>query len=230
MRLEQAGRTHLLEPLLAAHAGSVVEHDALRHPAEPFEQVLQRLARALRILPGHQLRGRDVRMREIQHEVVHARQRAPPLNVDLAEIGLRLARMPHEVHEPRGAFLRAMLVAQPGHRPGHRRQGDLRAMLVAQTLPYPSGRVTLLAPRPPVLGEPLLDQGNSLVDHRRTAPPHRRPWRQVLHFQVLADRGLAHPDLPGDRGDGIPVPSQLTNRLNFGHADHLPFQPSLIHD
>ena len=28
-RLEQAGQTHLLEPLLAAHARGVVEHDAL---------------------------------------------------------------------------------------------------------------------------------------------------------------------------------------------------------
>lgn len=48
-RLEQAGPADAAPAGPASHASGVVEHDAFGHAAEPFEQVQQRLARALRV-------------------------------------------------------------------------------------------------------------------------------------------------------------------------------------
>lgn len=104
-RLEQARQPHPLEHP-APHARGVIEHDPRRHAAQPLEDVAKRLARALSVLPGHKLARADVRIREIQHEMTHARHLAPEPDVDLAEIGLRLARMPHQV-EVAGLALRA---------------------------------------------------------------------------------------------------------------------------
>lgn len=223
-RLEQAGQTHLLEPLLAAHARGVVEHDALGHAAEPSEQILERLARALRVLAGHQLARRHVRIRETKHEMMHTFQPAAPIHVDLAEIGLGPAGMPHQVEVPRLAF-RGELAPKAGHRPGHCRQRHLRALLVAQPLPHACRGMPPPMPCPAVLGEPLLDRRHVLVDRRRAPLPHGRLGRQVAGLRIFAHGRLARPDLPGYRRDGLAVPSQLANRLNPGHADHLPFRP-----
>ena len=109
-RLEQARQPHPLEHP-APHARGVIEHDPRRHAAQPLEDVAKRLARALSVLPGHKLARADVRIREIQHEMTHARHLAPEPDVDLAEIGLRLARMPHQV-EVAGLALRGELAPQ----------------------------------------------------------------------------------------------------------------------
>lgn len=217
--LEQLGQPHVVAPFPAAHARGVVVHDPLRDPAQPLENILERLARALRVLPGHQLADADVRIREIQHEMMHARRRAAPVHVDLAEVGPRLARMPHQVQKPRIAIGREF-TSQLGHLAAHRRQRHLRAILVTQPLPDKSRRMPLLMPSPPILREPSLDHGRPLVDHRRSRRPHRWLGRQVAHPRVLAHRGLAHPRLPGDRGDTFADSPQLANRLNLGHADH----------
>ena len=225
-RLEQAGPA---DPAAgpASHARGVVEHDAFGHAAEPFEQVQQRLARAFRVLAGHELGQADVRVREVQHEMAHALDRAPVEHVDLAEIGLGLARMPYQVHE-RAAGIHGGLASEPGHGPGHGRQRHLGAVLVAQPLPYPGRGVTLLAPIAAVLGQPLLDQGQVRVDHRTAPFPDGRLLGQVVHPEVLAHRGLAHVLLARYRRYGFAVPSHTADRLYLGHADHLPFRPFLV--
>lgn len=152
-RLEQARQPHPLEHP-APHARGVIEHDPRRHAAQPLEDVAKRLARALSVLPGHQLARADVRIREIQHEMTHARHLAPEPDVDLAEIGLRLARMPHQV-EVAGLALRGELAPQLRDLPRHGRQRHLRPVLVTQTLPYPGRGMPLLAPRAAILREPL---------------------------------------------------------------------------
>ena len=222
-RLEQAGQADLVEPS-AAHAGGIVVHDAPGHPAQPFEQVPEGLARAFRVLPGHQLARPDVRVREIQHEMPHPRHDAPVAHVDLAEVRLAFARMPRQVQETHLA-LRHELTLQPGHRPGHRRQRRLHPVLVTQPLVDARRRVTLLVPGLPVLGEHALDHGNPLVEHRATASPYRRPGRQVVGLEILAHGRLADLLAARDRGDGLPIPAPLTDRLYLGHADHLPFRP-----
>lgn len=225
-RLEQAGQTHPLERP-AAHARGIVEHDPRRHAAQPLEDVAKRLARALRVLPGHQLARPDVRIREVQHEMTHARHLAPVPDVDLAEIGLRLARMPHQIKET-GLALRGELAPERRDLPRHRRQRHLRPILVAQTLPYACGRMPLLAPRTTIPREPLLDHRHVPVDDRlRAPPPDRRPGRQVPGLQVLAHRRLADVLAARYRCDGLAVHPATADRLDFGHADHLPFRTSL---
>ena len=226
-RLEQAGPADAAPAGPASHASGVVEHDAFGHAAEPFEQVQRRLARALRVLAGHELGQTDVRVREVQHEVAHALGRAPVKHVDLAEIGLGLARMPHQVHE-RAARLHGRLAPEPGHGPGHGRQRHLGAVLVAQPLPYPGRGVTLLAPAGAVLGEPLPDQRQIRVDYRPAPFPHGRFLGQVVHPEVLAHGGLAHVLPARYRRYGFAVPSHTTDRLYLGHAGHLPFRPFLV--
>lgn len=81
-------------PVEPSHAGRVVEHDTAGHPAKAFEQVPERLARAFRVLPGGQARHRGVRVREQEHEEVHARAHAPPVHVGLAEVRLGLRLVP----------------------------------------------------------------------------------------------------------------------------------------
>ena len=159
-----------------ANAGGVVIHDAFGHPAQPFEQVPEGLARALRVLPGHQLARPDVRVREIQHEMPHSRHDAPVAHVDLAEVRLAFARMPRQVQET-GLPLRRGLAPEPRHGPGHRRQRHPGPVLVAQPLMDAGRGMPLLAPGLPVLGEHTLDHGQPLVDHRTTTSPHGRPGR-----------------------------------------------------
>lgn len=225
-RLEQAGPA---DPAAgpASHARGVVEHDAFGHAPEPFEQVQQRLARALRVLAGHELRQADVRVREVQHEMAHALDRAPVNHVNLAEIGLGLARMPYQIHE-RVAGLHGGFASEPGHGPGHGRQRHLDAVLVAQTLPYPGSGVPLLAPVAAVPREPLLDQGQVRVDHRPASFPYGWFLGQVIHPKILSHRGLAHVLLARYRRYGFAVPSHTADRLYLGHADHLPFRPFLL--
>ena len=69
-------------------------------------------------------------------------------------IGLRLARMPHQV-EVAGLALRGELAPQLRDLPRHGRQRHLRPVLVTQTLPYPGRGMPLLAPRAAILREPL---------------------------------------------------------------------------
>lgn len=225
-RLEQAGPADTAAGS-ASHARGVVEHDAFGHAAEPFEQVLQRLARAFRVLAGHELGQADVRVREVQHEVSHALGRAPMKHVDLAEIGRGLARMPHQVHE-RAARLHGRLAPEPGHGPGHGRQRHFGAVLVAQTFPYPGRGVPLFAPAGAVLREPLPDQGKVRVDYRPARPPDGRFLGQVVHPEVLSHSGLAHVLPARYRRYGFAVPSHTTDRLYLGHAGHLPFRSLLV--
>ena len=115
--LEQVRQARLALPVpLMAHAGGVIEHDPLRHTAQPLEQVAQRQARALSVLARHQLHQTDVRIREIKHEMMHPLHHAAQQHVDLAEIGLRLAWMPYQIHE-RLITLRRELTPEPRHRP-----------------------------------------------------------------------------------------------------------------
>ena len=225
--LEQVRQARLALPVpLMAHAGGVIEHDPLRHTAQPLEQVAQRQARALSVLARHQLHQTDVRIREIKHEMMHPLHHAAQQHVDLAEIGLRLAWMPYQIHE-RLITLRRELTPEPRHRPRHRGQGDLRAMLVPQPLPDPGRGMPLLAPVRAILREPLLDHGQIRVDHRRARLSHRRHGRQILLREVLTHRRLADMCFPRDRRDGFPVPPQTTDRLYLGHADHNPFRSFL---
>ena len=218
-RLEQARQPHPLEHP-APHARGVIEHDPRRHAAQPLEDVAKRLARALSVLPGHKLARADVRIREIQHEMTHARHLAPEPDVDLAEIGLRLARMPHQV-EVAGLALRGELAPQLRDLPRHGRQRHLRPVLVTQTLPYPGRGMPLLAPRAAILREPLLDHRHVTVDDRlRVFPPDRRPGRQIPRLQVLAHRRLADVLATRYRRDRLAVHPATANRLDFGHADH----------
>lgn len=186
----------------------------------------QYTAQTRSVLARHQLHQTDVRIREIKHEMMHPLHHAAQQHVDLAEIGLRLARMPYQIHE-RLITLRRELTPEPRHRPRHRGQGDLRAMLVPQPLPDPGRGMPLLAPVRAILREPLLDHGQIRVDHRRARLSHRRHGRQILLREVLTHRRLADMCFPRDRRDGFPVPPQTTDRLYLGHADHNPFRSFL---
>ena len=200
------------------------EHDAFGHAPEPLEQVRQRLARALRVLAGHEPRQADVRVREVQHEMAHALDRAPVKHVDLAEIGPGLTRMPYQAHE-RAAGIHGGFASESGHGPGHGRQRRIDAVLVAQTLPYPGSGVPLLAPIAAVLREPPLDQGRVRVDHRTAPFPDGRLLGRVVHPEILSHGGFAHVPLARYRRYGFAVPSHTADRLYPGHADCLPFRP-----
>ena len=149
----------------------------------------------------------------------HSRHDAPVAHVDLAEVRLAFARMPRQVQET-GLPLRRGLAPEPRHGPGHRRQRHPGPVLVAQPLMDAGRGMPLLAPGLPVLGEHALDHGQPLVDHRTTTSPHGRPGRQVVGLEILAHGRLADPLAARDRGDGLPIPAPLTDRLYLGHADH----------
>lgn len=87
----------------------------------------------------------------MMHPLHHAAQQ----HVDLAEIGLHLARTPYQVHERLVAPGREPAPG-PRHRPRHRGQGDLRAMPVPRPLPDPGRSMPLLAPVRTIPREPLL--------------------------------------------------------------------------
>ena len=189
--LEQVRQARLALPVpLMAHAGGVIEHDPLRHTAQPLEQVAQRQARALSVLARHQLHQTDVRIREIKHEMMHPLHHAAQQHVDLAEIGLRLAWMPYQIHE-RLITLRRELTPEPRHRPRHRGQGDLRAMLVPQPLPDPGRGMPLLAPVRAILREPLLDHGQI-----RVRPPTRAAFSPTARPTDPPSRGTYAPSAP----------------------------------
>lgn len=101
---EHLGVAHLAGTPPPADARGVVEHDARRHAAQTGEQVLQGLAGAFGVLARRQARDGGVRMREREHEIMHAPAHALPVHVALAEIGLRLARMPRQVQKAALAF------------------------------------------------------------------------------------------------------------------------------
>lgn len=209
-----------------AHAGGVIEHDPLRHTAQPLEQVARRQARAPSVLARHQPHQTDVRIREIKHEMMHPPHHAAQQHVDLAEIGPRPARMPYQAHE-RLITLRREPAPEPRHRPRHRGQGDLRAMPVPRPLPDPGRGMPPLAPVRAILREPLPDHGQIRVDHRRARLSRRRHGRQILLREVLTHRRLADMCFPRDRRDGFPVPPRTTDGLYSGHADHNPFRSFL---
>ena len=159
--------------------------------------------------------------------MAHALGRAPVKHVDLAEIGLGLARMPYQVHE-RVAGLHGGFASESGHGPGHGRQRHIGGVLVTQPFPYPGRGVPLLASIAAVLCEPPLDQGQVRVDHRPASFPYGRFLGQVIHPEVLSHRGLAHVLFARYRRYGFAVPSHTADRLYLGHADHLPFRPFLV--
>ena len=101
---EHLGVAHFAGTPPPADARGVVEHDARRHAAQTGEQVLQGLAGAFGVLARRQARDGGVRMREREHEIMHAPAHALPVHVALAEIGLRLARMPRQVQKAALAF------------------------------------------------------------------------------------------------------------------------------
>lgn len=172
--LEQVRQARLALPVpLMAHAGGVIEHDPLRHTAQPLEQVAQRQARALSVLARHQLHQTDVRIREIKHEMMHPLHHAAQQHVDLAEIGLRLAWMPYQIHE-RLITLRRELTPEPRHRPRHRGQGDLRAMLVPQPAPRSWSRYAAACASSRDPPRATARSRADTVDHRRARLSHRR--------------------------------------------------------
>ena len=173
-----------------AHAGGVIEHDPLRHTAQPLEQVAQRQARALSVPARHRLHQTDVRIRETRHEMMHPLHHAAQQHVDLAEIGLRLARVPYQVHE-RLVTLRREPAPGPRHRPRHRGQGDHHAM------PAPPDRSQILVAVCRCLRQFARSSashcstaGRYGSDRRRTRLSRRRHGRQILLREVLTHRRL----------------------------------------
>ena len=205
-----------------AHAGGVIEHDPLRHTAQPLEQVARRQARALSVPARHRPHQTDVRIRETRHEMMHPLHHATQQHVDLAEIGLHLARTPYQVHERLVAPGRE---PAPGlrHRPRHRGQGDLRAMPVPRPLPDPGRGMPLLAPVRTILREPLLRPraNTGPTANARVLPADGTADRSSLarHLRTVGTAGMR---LPRDRRDGLPVPPQTTDRPYLGHAGHNP--------
>lgn len=109
-RLEEPRRAHPAAHA-AAHAGGVVEHYARWHAADVLEDVLQSLADALGVLSREHLGESDVGERERQHEEAQPAPEPVDIEVRLAEVGLGLAWLPHEVEvaapglAPLGALL-----------------------------------------------------------------------------------------------------------------------------
>lgn len=204
------------------HAGGVIEHDPLRHTAQPLEQVAQRQARALSVPARHRLHQTDFRIRETRHEMMHPLHHAAQQHVDLAEIGLRLARVPYQVHE-RLVTLRREPAPGPRHRPRHRGQGDLPAMLVPRPLPDPGRGMPLLAPVRAILREPLLrpraDTGPTADARGFPADGTADRSSFARYLRTVGSAGMC---FPRDRRDGFPVPPQTTDRLYLGHAGHNP--------
>ena len=223
-RREHLRRPHgVADP--AADARGVVEHDALGHAGHVLEDVAQRLAHALGVLAGEDLRHPHVGVREGHDEEAHAPADAAHVEIGLAEVGLRIAWRPVEVEVL--LALRAPLEPEAPHVVAHRRLADVGPGLVAQAHPDAVGGVALLAPVALVLVEPALYERAVAVERAGPAPRGRGPLRQVLRRQVLVDGVARHLELPGYLGDGIAVHPQLEYRIGFGHADHS-FLASLV--
>lgn len=154
-----------LEPVVGAHpgeepglghlgsapapgAGGVVEHDAVRDAADVPEGVLEPLADALGRLAGEQLAEPHVGVGEAEREEVHARLLPLEDHVDVAEVGLRLAGRPHQLHE--GHVRRPHLGPPLAHVSLHDAVAALVGRLPEQALVDPLGGVALLAPHAPV--------------------------------------------------------------------------------
>lgn len=209
----------------AAHAGSVVEQDAPGHARHVLEYVAQRLAHALGVLAGEHLGDAHVRIGERHDEEAHARAHAADVEVGLAEVRLRVARLPFEVEVLLAA--RAALELDAPDVVAHGRLGDVGAGLVAQAGPDAAGGVALLAPVALVLVEPTLDERPVAVEHAALGARGGRPLREVVHREVLVDGVPGNLELPGYLGDRVALHPELAYRICLGHADHS-FLASLV--
>ena len=217
-RLEQVRQARLALPVPALWPAGDRTRSAPAHRPATRTGCATR-ARALSVLARHQLHQTDVRIREIKHEMMHPLHHAAQQHVDLAEIGLRLARMPYQIHE-RLITLRRELTPEPRHRrvtvdgrpPRHARPSS-RSQIHGRGMP-------LLAPVRAILREPLLDHGRDAgrsptraafsPTARPTDPPSRNYLRTVGSLTCVF-RAIDATDSP--------VP-QTTDRLYLGHADH----------
>ncbi len=217
---EQLGLGHL-RPAPAPGSGRVVEDDPRGHAADVLEDVAQPLADALAGLAGEQLAEGHVREGEAQHEQVHPDGRPGDLDVDVAEIGLRLAGAPDELHVL-GAAGRDLGPA-PAHVVLHSPVAALVGRLLHEPLVYPPRAVALLAPDARVVVEDRVDEGLVGVEDRWPRLRLRHQWREVVHREVFPDGGLRDARPPLDLGVGEPPARHLPYTFHYGHADH-PFR------
>ena len=208
-----------------ADLGCVVEDGAHRHAAEELEHVPEPLADALGGLAPEDLGEPDVGVRERDREEVAAGDDAAHAEVRLPEVDLALAREPVEQEEPlrlAGVELGGELLAPALDVPLDGRVGALEAFLPDEAVVDPLRGVALLEPAAPVLQQPRVDQLREGLEQRRLGRPadRRRPLGEVRLPQVLPHRGLGDPGVPGDRGDGRPVPPELSDIVDLVHADH----------
>ena len=172
---------------LMAHAGGVIEHDPLRHTAQPLEQVAQRRARALSVLARHQLHQTDVRIREIKHEMMI--RCTTPRNSTSTSPKSACASPGCHTRSMNASSLRRELTPEPRHRPRHRGQGDSPPYVVPQPPQIPGRgmpKACASSRDPPrATARSRADTGRSrralaFTDgHGRTDPPFARYLRTV---------------------------------------------------
>src|SRR5277367_1717657 len=143
----------------------VVVADPLRHTLEELERPAMPFQKGLRALPRKDLDEDRSRVRQRHHEQRDLGLLASQPDRRLAEVDLGLTR---RMRQRQKDFLLRLL---PGpDRVLHHRVAALVTVLVAQPLEDPSGRVSLLLRRLPVVGEDLVN------DRQKWLELALRPW------------------------------------------------------
>lgn len=190
VRRERPERGGGADPLAdsPADAAGVVGREPGGHAAGEPGHGLGPPARAFRVpAPGH-LRRRHVREGERHHQVARRASDAGHAELALAEAGLGLARRPLglEEHVDRRPGLGLPLL----HVGLHGRVAALVAVFLPEPLVDAGRGAAPLAPAPPVLDGPGVDDGLARVGHGAAPLPGRRPRRHVAHVAALAHGGL----------------------------------------
>ena len=176
-----------------AHAGGVIEHDPLRHTAQPLAQ---RQARALR--PAST--APDRRSNTGNQARNDARCTTPRNSTSTS---------PKSACAPPGCHTRSMNA--PSRPPRTHASCATARVTVDRETSAPCSSLNrspdpgrgMPPPVRAILREPLLDHGQIRVDHRRARLSHRRHGRQILLREAIyAPSGSL--TCPRDRRDGFP--------------------------